>query len=175
MRSQQIIFNPGTFSANLKARIVQLGIKQGELAELSGLGQANISRYVNGKQTPELAPAIALAKALGCSLDWLAGLEGDTPQSLDLAGRDLIDLPEEDQRKLSQPEADTLKKALRVIRARGLLGDPAKALVQNIEAFHVMVRGQQEQAALGPHGGQQHGEGSGPDAAKAKKRAGGAS
>lgn len=51
---------------------------QQELADKTGISIAQIQRYEKGKSDPTMTAAIALAKALECSLDWLAGLSDDT-------------------------------------------------------------------------------------------------
>jgi len=50
------------------------GIRVGQLAELSGVSQANISRYRNGKRGQSVNPAYLwdIALVLRCSFTWLA-------------------------------------------------------------------------------------------------------
>lgn len=49
-------------------------MSQGELAKQTGLKQANISRWENDIQTPQIDATITLAKFYGCTLDELVGL-----------------------------------------------------------------------------------------------------
>lgn len=51
------------------------GMSLRELAEASGVGEANISRIENGKQSPHPATVRKLAKALGVSVAELWGEE----------------------------------------------------------------------------------------------------
>jgi transcriptional regulator with XRE-family HTH domain len=54
------------------------GMKQKELANMIGVTPQAISSYesLNGKRKiPSLHVAISLAEALGCSLDWLCGID----------------------------------------------------------------------------------------------------
>ena len=74
MRSKQSVFSSAIFAKRLKQRIKELSLKQDELAEKTGVGQSTISRYVNDRQVPELAPVVALAQALECDLGWLVGI-----------------------------------------------------------------------------------------------------
>ena len=49
-------------------------ITQIELARQVGVAQASLSEWESGKTKPTLDSFIKLGKALGCSLDYLAGL-----------------------------------------------------------------------------------------------------
>lgn len=64
---------PESFGSRLKARRKEIRMSQTKLCDLTGISQANISLYENGKREPGVFMAILLADALGCSLDWLAG------------------------------------------------------------------------------------------------------
>ncbi len=45
-------------------------VTQSELSERTGLSQAQISNYINGRTTPSFYIADKIAKALGCSTDY---------------------------------------------------------------------------------------------------------
>lgn len=47
---------------------------QGQLEHASGVSQQHISQIARGERIPGIAALTKLAKALGVSLDWLAGL-----------------------------------------------------------------------------------------------------
>lgn len=53
------------------------GWSQAELAEVSGIAAAQISRYEQGKNTPRPNVIAKLAKALAVSFEWLAYGEGE--------------------------------------------------------------------------------------------------
>lgn len=70
------------FAERMKATREEKGLKQNELAKMVGVTPTTISAYEksdtegNGKK-PTLENAQAIAKALGCSLDWLSGMTDD--------------------------------------------------------------------------------------------------
>lgn len=51
------------------------GIKASDLAKMTGVSQATLSQYRSGYSTPRKPRLLALARALGVSAAWLAGLE----------------------------------------------------------------------------------------------------
>lgn len=63
------------FSKRLRGMRKSLGLTQVELAELAGIRQSNISAWELGTRTPLPDGLSALARALGCSIDYLVGLE----------------------------------------------------------------------------------------------------
>lgn len=69
MGKDRDVFGPRVESA-LRAR----GWTQGQLAHFSGVGQSHISQIIKGTTRPRIDIAASLARALGVSLDWLAGL-----------------------------------------------------------------------------------------------------
>ena len=60
------------FSEKLAQKILQLGLNGQKLARKSEVSDSEISRIMNGKSLPGLENAIALARAVGVSLDYLA-------------------------------------------------------------------------------------------------------
>lgn len=65
-------YDNATFGANLKEiRQYQVRITQEELSKRSGVDQNSIARYENDVNTPGLDKAVALASALGVTLNEL--------------------------------------------------------------------------------------------------------
>ena len=79
--------NCNRFSEKLAQRILQLGLNGQKLARKSDVSDSEISRIMNGKSLPGLENAIALARAVGVSLDFLAddALDADPTQPKELA------------------------------------------------------------------------------------------
>lgn len=69
----------GKFSSNIRNRREMLNLSQADLAKRAGVTQTTIWMYENGESTPKLAIAIALAKALGVTVEQLVGETQDTP------------------------------------------------------------------------------------------------
>jgi transcriptional regulator with XRE-family HTH domain len=59
----------------IKARREALGWSQEELARQMGGGEMQVSHYECERRTPSAAALKELAKALGCSADYLLGLK----------------------------------------------------------------------------------------------------
>lgn len=55
----------------LKAARLAAGLTQGQLAELVGVQQRDISRWENGHREPGVLIVKRMAQALGCSMDEL--------------------------------------------------------------------------------------------------------
>ncbi len=60
---------------NLKALRKAKNLTQAQLSSLTNVSQGKICEYESGKTLPRLDTAAKLAKALGCSLDQLAGFK----------------------------------------------------------------------------------------------------
>lgn len=60
---------------NLKELRKAKKLTQTQLSSLSNVSQGKICEYESGKTLPRLDTAARLAKALGCSLDELAGVK----------------------------------------------------------------------------------------------------
>ena len=60
---------------NIAAKRKERGWTQAHLAELVGVKQLHISRWETGKHLPTIDQFIAIADALQCSLDELAGIK----------------------------------------------------------------------------------------------------
>jgi transcriptional regulator with XRE-family HTH domain len=74
--------NCNRFSEKLAQKILQLGLNGQKLARKSAVSDSEISRIMNGKSLPGLENAIALARAVGVSLDYLADDSLDAEPSL---------------------------------------------------------------------------------------------
>jgi transcriptional regulator with XRE-family HTH domain len=74
--------NCNRFSEKLAQKILQLGLNGQKLARKSDVSDSEISRIMNGKSLPGLENAIALARAVDVSLDYLAddSLDADPAQ-----------------------------------------------------------------------------------------------
>ena len=72
MAEKKLWKNCNRFSEKLSQKILQLGLNGQKLARKSDVSDSEISRIMNGKSLPGLENAIALARAVGVSLDYLA-------------------------------------------------------------------------------------------------------
>lgn len=75
---------PEGFPARLRSAREARGWSQGELGERAGFppspsAQLRISRWERGDGEPTLSQATALARVLGCGVEWLATGEGRAP------------------------------------------------------------------------------------------------
>lgn len=68
------------FSDNLRRLMSERQMSAAELARATGLSEAAISGYLNGKKEPRGAQSVSLARALGVSLDelWQTGFRVQT-------------------------------------------------------------------------------------------------
>lgn len=64
-----------TVAENLRAERARRGMSQATLADMSGVSIAAIGRYERAESDMTLPTAASLAKALGCSISLLAGVE----------------------------------------------------------------------------------------------------
>lgn len=90
MFDKQIIYTPKRmarkksvneiFISRTKERMKAKSLKQSDLAYMSNIAQGTISEYLNPEKgrTPGAAELARLAQALGVSMGWLWGLEGNT-------------------------------------------------------------------------------------------------
>lgn len=65
----------GSFRDNLRIRRLQLRMSQLDLAKKIGVTQTAIWQYENGEATPKIEIALRLARALGMTVEQLAGDE----------------------------------------------------------------------------------------------------
>lgn len=66
----------GEFSKRLVERMKELGLRQADLAEKTGISRSLISSYVIGRYEPKDENLQSLAKVLNCDALWLAGYDG---------------------------------------------------------------------------------------------------
>lgn len=59
----------------IKSRLEKLGMTQKELAVRTGISEAGICRYIQGKRTPTLSNAKRIADALDVKIGYLVGEE----------------------------------------------------------------------------------------------------
>lgn len=60
-----------TFGERLNMILYEQELSQADLDKRTGIGRANISRYVCNKQMPTVDSLIAICKTLNVSADWL--------------------------------------------------------------------------------------------------------
>ena len=65
---------------NLCYEMNRQGIKQRELAKMVGITETSMSRYVNGHRTPRPGKLVQIAKALGCTTNYLLGIQEETDE-----------------------------------------------------------------------------------------------
>ncbi len=87
------------------------GMSRKELAELSGLTEAAISRYITGSRVPKTISLSAIAKALDVSSDELLGNIVDKPNDVD------------DAIRLVARNADSVSNAQKKFLINALIGD----------------------------------------------------
>ena len=63
-----------TFGERLNTVLYEQELSQADLDKRTGIGRANISRYVCNKQMPTVDSLISICKTLDVSADWLLGL-----------------------------------------------------------------------------------------------------
>ena len=64
----------GKFAERLKELRTEKGITQDKLAEETGLSQAALANWENGKRSPNALAIITLAKYFGVTTDYLLGV-----------------------------------------------------------------------------------------------------
>ena len=66
------------FGERLMRMMRRKAVTQEELSERTGIDQAQISRYLNGKNSPSFYIVDKIAKALNCSVEYFRYIWGDT-------------------------------------------------------------------------------------------------
>lgn len=66
-----------TFGERLNMVLYEQELSQSDLDKRTGIGRANISRYVCNKQMPTVDSLITICKTLNVSADWLLGLSAE--------------------------------------------------------------------------------------------------
>lgn len=69
------------FQYRLQKSLAASGMTASELSEKSGISEANISNYINGKYVAKQDKCFLLAQALGVDPGWL--MTGDEPRRMD--------------------------------------------------------------------------------------------
>lgn len=64
-----------TFGERLNKVLYERKLSQADLDKRTGIGRANISRYVCNKQMPTVDSLITICETLNVSADWLLGLD----------------------------------------------------------------------------------------------------
>lgn len=94
------------FASRLSALLNQRGLSQKDLAELTGLTPAAISRYISGARTPRAIVVAKIAKALEVQPDELVGTNAE--QEVD----DAVQLIARNANKLSDDQREQLIRAV---------------------------------------------------------------
>lgn len=68
-----------SIGTRIKQRRNDLGLKQLQIKDETGISSGNLSDIENGKKLPSTPALISLSKILDCSVDWI--LTGETPKS----------------------------------------------------------------------------------------------
>jgi len=68
-------FNPKVFQRRFREVCAEKGLSQLRLAQVMGITQASISRFLGGYSLPRLSALFKIARGLGVSTDWLIGLK----------------------------------------------------------------------------------------------------
>ena len=80
-----------SFKKRVKDIMQNKGLKQSDLAKMTGIAEATISRYCNGRRTPNIKALVKIAKILNVSTDYLLGIKDDNRKWIPCSKR----LPEE--------------------------------------------------------------------------------
>jgi len=67
------MYDKSTFAQSLKSLLEKRGMTQRALAEKLETTEVTVSRYTSGQRTPNVETTVAIAEALGVSLDQLVG------------------------------------------------------------------------------------------------------
>ena len=59
------------FTMNLKKLMIERKMTAADIARKTGMTQATLSRYINGKRTPNINSVIKIAKALNVPIELL--------------------------------------------------------------------------------------------------------
>jgi len=68
-------FSQKLFHQRFTQACKEKGLSQLQLAQLMGINQASISRFLGGYGTPRVQILFKIASGLGVSADWLLGLK----------------------------------------------------------------------------------------------------
>ena len=86
---------------NIKENLVKKNMKQKQLAELTGLKEVTIGRYINGTREPNATNIIKIAEALEISTDELLGVKNKKIVSIaKIIEKAILNLPSDDKLNL---------------------------------------------------------------------------
>ena len=80
------------FRRNLSNIVDSKGILWKELAKDSNVSPATLSRYMSGLREPDIECVYRISKYLGCTMDWLLGLEEHKTSIMTKDAREVADL-----------------------------------------------------------------------------------
>lgn len=63
------------FARNMNRRRRELGMSRWDVAEKSGVSKSSIDNYENERVQPSALNVVLIARALGCTTDYLLGVE----------------------------------------------------------------------------------------------------
>lgn len=143
MRDRVDEYSGDLFVSRLAGKMGELSLNQGKLAELSGVSQSAISRWLNKESDPKLPHVVAVARVLKCDIGWLAGGDDNQTDAQIPPGEEYVG-------PVTALEKAALTKTLTVLRSSGVRGSPDKTLAANIDTCYETV---QYAAELGHNGG----------------------
>lgn len=76
VRMEDIYMESQSIGTRIKQRRNELGLKQLQIKELTGISSGNLSDIENGKKLPSTPALLALSDTLDCSIDWI--LKGES-------------------------------------------------------------------------------------------------
>ena len=74
-RREEFIMKYELTAKRLREAMARKGLRQQDLADVTGISKGNISHYVNGNHVPNNIMALKLAKALDVKPDWIMGID----------------------------------------------------------------------------------------------------
>ena len=96
-----------SIGTRIKQRRNELGLKQLQIKELTGISSGNLSDIENGKKLPSTPALLALSDTLDCSIDWILKGKSLNSESTFLLNEREIELLN-GFRQLDQDEQDEL-------------------------------------------------------------------
>ncbi|WP_427112962.1 helix-turn-helix domain-containing protein [Megasphaera sueciensis] len=108
-----------TTAKRLKEALDMRGLKQTDLAQLTGLPKSAISQYISGKIEPKQDKLYILAKTLNVDVLWLMGIDSSTNKQDGCSDKTLY---------YNDPEVAALAEALRTNPNGRILFDASKNL-----------------------------------------------
>ena len=97
-----------TFAEQVRKKREALGLSQSELARMLGTDPSHVAHYEAGRREPTFGNSVSMAKALGVSMDYLAGNERN---NYDQGWRDGYFQAREDMKEATRGKLGYSKKA----------------------------------------------------------------